>query len=99
MRAYRFLLRSCASGIYPETNMGVFKNSHLLTEDVIPVRDIPKCCPTRPSMVTAYRWVNKGITTSNGNRIKLESLKIGSQLVTSKQAVNRFIQASQTESN
>ncbi|MDE0863929.1 MAG: DUF1580 domain-containing protein [Rubripirellula sp.] len=74
-----------------------FKNSHLLTEDIIPVRDVPKYCPTRPSKVTFYRWVNRGITTSNGDRIKLESLKIGSQLVTSVQAVNRFIAASQTE--
>ena len=74
-----------------------FSNSHLLTEDVIPVRHIPKHCPSRPSIVTAYRWVNKGITTSNGNRVKLESLKIGSQLVTSKQAVTRFIAASQTD--
>jgi hypothetical protein len=47
-------------------------------------------------MVTAYRWVNKGITASNGNRIKLESFKIGLQLLASKQAVMRCIPASGT---
>jgi hypothetical protein len=74
-----------------------FSNSHLLTEDVIPVRQVPKHCPSRPSLPTVWRWARKGITTSNGNLIKLESLKIGSQLVTSKQAVTRFIAASQTD--
>jgi len=74
-----------------------FANSHLLTEDVIAVREIPKFCPSRPSHPTCYRWVNKGAKTSDGRTIKLESLKIGQALVTSKQAITRFIKASQTE--
>ncbi len=77
--------------------MAEFKNSHLLTEDVIPVRQVAKYCPNRPSLVTAHRWVNKGVTRSDGVKIRLECIKIGTHLMTSKQAVTRFIVASQTE--
>ena len=77
--------------------MADFKNSHLLTEDVIAIREISKHTPTRPSYATIYRWVSKGVTRSDGVKIRIESIKIGQQLLTSVQAVHRFIAASQTE--
>ena len=65
----------------------------LLTEDVIALSQVRNFLPKieggkRPHASTIWRWSLRGI-----GGVKLETAKIGSQIVTSKQAVTRFIAA------
>lgn len=50
--------------------------------------------PTHSSTVT--RWATKGVKLADGQVIKLESFRLNGRLVTSRQAIIRFIQAQQT---
>ncbi len=54
----------------------------LLTEDVIPLKDVPKELPSRIDVSTAWRWAMRGV-----GGIKLETVKIGGKKMASRQAV------------
>ena len=60
----------------------------ILTEDVITLREAARLLPKRPHHATLWRWANKGV-----GGIRLESVKQGRDLLTSKQALNRFLRA------
>ena len=51
---------------------------------------VPKYSGSPISPATAYRWVNRGITADDGHRVKLDAVKIGRQLITTREAVARF---------
>lgn len=59
----------------------------LLTETLIPIREVPKLLPDRPSLPTIWRWRNKG---ARGRR--LESCVLGGKVYTSREALQRFAQ-------
>lgn len=66
---------------------------NLLTEDVISLTEARNFLPEvegqkRPHVSTVWRWSLRGV-----GGVKLETVKIGSRIVTSKQAVTRFIAA------
>jgi len=68
-------------------------NLNLLTEEVITLTEARNFLPEvqglqRPHVCTVWRWTLKGI-----GGVKLETVKIGSRIVTSKQALTRFISA------
>ncbi len=68
-------------------------NLNLLTEDVITITEARNFLPDvqgqkRPHVSTVWRWTLRGISG-----VKLETVKIGSRIVTSKQALTRFISA------
>lgn len=63
----------------------------LLAEDVISFREAQKEIPTRPCLQTIYRWCERGV-----DGIKLERVRIGGRFVTSRQAVHRFLAATQS---
>lgn len=68
-------------------------NLNLLTEEVITLSEARNFLPEiqgckRPCVSTIWRWTLRGI-----GGVKLETVKIGSRIVTSKQAVTRFISA------
>ena len=65
-------------------------NAHLLTETICTIRDVCETIPTRPVFATVWRWTQKGC---RGH--KLETYRIGSQLVTSHEALQRFLDAIQ----
>jgi len=65
-------------------------NAHILTETVCTIRDVCTRVPTRPCFATVWRWTQKGC---RGH--KLETYRIGSQLVTSHEALSRFLEATQ----
>lgn len=50
---------------------------------------------TVPSANTLTRWVQVGVQTPAGSRVKLEAVRIGGRLATSPAAVRRFIAAQQ----
>lgn len=49
--------------------------------------------PVSPSCI--WRWHRVGVTTTDGRRVKLEAVWLVNRLVTSEQAVQRFIAALQ----
>jgi hypothetical protein len=65
-------------------------NSHLLTEDLLSISEAAKTLPTRPHFATVWRWTQRGLRGK-----KLETYKIGSRIVTSTQALHRFLEATQ----
>ena len=59
-------------------------------EDLVPIRDVPKHLPPRPTgkrvhISAVYRWTSRGL-----QGIRLESLKVGGTTYTSKEALQRF---------
>jgi hypothetical protein len=58
------------------------------SEHVIPVNDVPKHVPGRPSLRTVWRWTEKGARGA-----KLETLLVGGRRVTSLEAIRRFLTA------
>src|SRR5262245_15902021 len=71
---------------------------HLGEEELIPLKEVTELLPGRrkdrpmaPS--TAWRWAVHGVTPKGGGPpIKLEVLVVGGAMMTSRQAVSRFIQ-------
>ncbi len=63
------------------------------SESLIALRDVPahieKLTGNRPHIASIYRWINTGIAS-----VTLESLLIGGKPFTSKEALNRFWEAS-----
>lgn len=70
------------------------KNAHRGKLKAVPLLDDTKALPvpylSRPCFATVWRWTNRGV---KGHR--LETCKIGSRVVTSTQAVHRFLEAIQ----
>lgn len=66
--------------------------SRILTEDVLTLsdarRELAGITGKRPDKSTMARWIHRGV-----GGIKLESVALGRQLFTSKQALTRFIEA------
>jgi hypothetical protein len=66
--------------------------STILTESVLTLQDarreIASVTGHRPDKCTIYRWCLKGV-----GGIKLEHIRLGDRILTSRQAINRFIVA------
>ena len=45
------------------------------------------------SRVTVGRWITRGNRTADGSRVKLEGVRVGSSWMTSREAVNRYLEA------
>ncbi|MCR9209713.1 MAG: DUF1580 domain-containing protein [bacterium] len=59
----------------------------LLTEELIPFKEVPPLLQKRVHPSTAWRWAKRGIRGT-----KLETVKVGGKTLTSVQAVTRFLQ-------
>lgn len=66
--------------------------SNILTEDVLTLTqarvEIYRITGKRPDKATLSRWIHRGV-----GGIKLDAIRLGVHLFTSKQALNRFIVA------
>ena len=64
--------------------------SRILTEDVLTLQDarteIFRATGRRPDKTTLYRWCLRGV-----NQTKLEHIRLGDRILTSRQAITRFI--------
>lgn len=72
----------------------------VLGEDLLDLKEATKAQPFRnprtrkPAHVASiYRYVEKGARASNGQRIRLETIRTPRGLMTSRQAIVRFIEA------
>lgn len=61
-------------------------NSHLLTETICGISEVPKLIPGRPPAATVWRWTKRGIRGT-----LLETDSIGGRVLTSHEAVHRFL--------
>lgn len=60
------------------------------TENLVPLRDVPRCLPPRPNgkrlhISAVYRWTLRGV-----RGVRLETVKIGGTTYTSREAIQRF---------
>lgn len=60
----------------------------LLTEDLLSMSQAARELPNRPNVSTLWRWANRGL---KGN--KLQVIRIGGRTLTSRQALTRFLRA------
>ncbi|TWU08386.1 DUF1580 domain-containing protein [Stieleria varia] len=59
----------------------------ILSEDAIPLSDVPSMIPgRRPHVSTIWRWHRNGV-----RGVRLEAVRVGRSVITSKQAVTRFL--------
>ena len=65
---------------------------HILTEDVLTLQDarneLAEITGRRPDKCTLYRWCLRGVRGT-----KLEHIRLGDRILTSRQALTRFIAA------
>ena len=66
--------------------------ARILTEDVLTLQDarreLVQVTGRRPDKTTLYRWCLKGVRGT-----KLEHIRLGDRILTSRQALTRFIQS------
>lgn len=71
--------------------------NRVLSEDVLTLTqartEIYHCTGRRPDKATIARWIHKG-----AEGIRLDAVRVGSQLLTSRQALHRFISARTAQS-
>lgn len=64
----------------------------VLTEDVLTLRDaqaeLAETFGKRPDKTTLYRWCLRGV-----GGVKLDHLRLGNRIITSRQALTRFVEA------
>ena len=70
--------------------------SGLLQEDLIPLSVAANLFPgargaDRLSPATVFRWCTRGTRTPDGQVVKLESIRLGCRLLTTRQAITRYV--------
>jgi len=74
--------------------MTVFDTSSLQTETLISLSEAAKFYQERtgrrPSSSTIFRHARRGILARSGERIKLNHVRVGGRILTSREAVERF---------
>lgn len=79
------------------TEAATSATSRILTEDVVTLQDarteLFRATGRRPDKTTIYRWCLKGVSGT-----KLEHIRLGDRILTSRQALTRFIQARTAQS-
>lgn len=68
----------------------------VLNEEKMPVAVAARLCGeytggSRLHPSTVVRWINRGVRLADGRRVKLDAVKFGSKLITSRQAIERFL--------
>lgn len=61
--------------------------SNLLSETLVTAAEATKIFPTRPSPATVWRWMTRGT-----RGLHLESVVVGGQRYTSREAIARFLE-------
>ena len=67
----------------------------IVNENLIPMNKVGDYCPPRRAgkrvhLTTALRWAQAGCRTVDGERVKLETIRIGASTCTSVEALQRF---------
>ncbi len=72
--------------------------TELLDEDLLPLAAAARLFPgargaARVNPATVHRWCAKGTRTPDGRVVKLEWVRVGCRVLTSRQAVARYVAA------
>ena len=62
-------------------------------DEYISLGEAAKLAPGRPSACAVWRWCRKGIKSRSGQRIKLNHVRAGGKIFTTKAALDTFSQA------
>ena len=62
-------------------------------DDFVPITKASRLVPGNPHTSTLIRWSQHGVLAADGNRVKLETTKVGGRLFTSGQAIDAFLAA------
>jgi hypothetical protein len=62
----------------------------LATEHKIDLADAAKLVPGHPHASTLWRWSRRGIKARDGSRVRLEHVRLGGKVFTSREAIERF---------
>lgn len=70
----------------------------LLTETPLPLSAVARTFPgargaARINPTTVWRWCTKGTRTPDGRRVRLEYFRLGSRVMTTSEAVRRYVAA------
>jgi hypothetical protein len=77
-------------------------SAKLLSEGLIRLSTVARLLPENrggrgPHPSTISRWINFGVKTRSGRTVRLEAVKVGQSWQTSRQAVERFLEALSAE--
>ena len=69
----------------------------VFSENVISFSEASKVLPKKPgtkglNISTLHRWALRGLRSKDGNRVRLETIKVGGTTCTSKEALQRFFE-------
>lgn len=65
----------------------------LANEEKIDLAEAARISPGRPHCSAVWRWARRGIMTRGGDRLRLEHIRAGGRVFTSKEALDRFFAA------
>ena len=70
--------------------------SHVFSETMLSITEVSDQFPgrepgTRLNPNTVRRWIRHGARASDGSTVKLEAVRLGSRLITSREALGRFL--------
>lgn len=64
-----------------------------VTDDLLTLTEAANLIPGRPpDRTTVSRWVNHGIRAARGELVRLDHVRVGGRVLTTKAAVERFLQ-------
>lgn len=61
-----------------------------LTDERLPLTEVAKLVPGRPSVNCVWRWCRRGVLARNGERIRLEHVRIGGKIFTTRAWLEEF---------
>jgi len=59
-------------------------------DELIPLTQAAKLSPGRPSTNCVWRWCRKGVRARSGQRVRLQHVRVGSTIFTSRQWLEEF---------
>ncbi|MCK6466046.1 MAG: DUF1580 domain-containing protein [Phycisphaerae bacterium] len=59
-------------------------------DERLPLTEVAKLVPGRPSVNCVWRWCRRGVLARNGERIRLEHIRIGGKIFTTRAWLEEF---------
>jgi hypothetical protein len=76
-----------------ENHVGIDLGSEHVISLAQAARSVPSSQGKTVHAATVWRWIRKGVLAGDGRRVRLDAAKLGGRWVTSKEALQRFLEA------
>lgn len=63
------------------------------SRDYLKLSEVAKLLPGRPSTICLWRWCRNGLTTRTGVKVRLAHIRVGRNLMTTREDCNAFFEA------